>query len=154
MGQRDDMQDMRSEIRQLRARIQQRPVITTTPFASKFYLLVMGDGNTVATYGAVDYYGLKYNTISAPTTVPTQIPSTTPGALADNLSWATLYLENGTISRVWVGVRLQPDGIGSVQADLLSIIPRDTTIVAFRTVQMQVAATGVYVPVYIPGRVA
>lgn len=117
------------------------------------YLLVMGDGNTVATYGAANYYGLKFNTGATPTTVPTATPSTTPGALPDNLSWATLYNDNGTTSTVWAGVRLQPDGVGPVHAELLSIVPVNTTIVAFRQVRMQVLASGVYVPVYLPGRI-
>jgi len=50
-------------------------------------------------------------------------------------------------------VRVQPDGAGPVHAELLSIVPVDTTVVAFRQVRMQVLASGVYVPVYIPGRI-
>ena len=119
------------------------------------YLLVMGDGNLVATYGSANYYGLKYNTGSTPTTVPTATPSTTPGALADNLSWATLYAPDGTTSTVWAGSRMQPDGAGPLySADLQSIVPKNTTVVSFGAVQMQVLASGVYVPVYLPGRLA
>jgi hypothetical protein len=119
-----------------------------------FHLLVMGDGNTVASYGAVNYYGLKYNTLAAPTVVPTTTPSTTPGTLPDNLSWATLYNEAGVASTVWAGTYLTPDGTSGPFVDLTSVIPVNTSFVAFRTVMMQVAATGVYVPVYLPGRLA
>lgn len=145
-------QRMSAELAELRQATRLIPARWPSP--AQFHLLVMGDGNTIASYGAVNYYGLKFNTGAAPTTVPTTTPSTTPGTLADNLSWATLYSETGASSTVWTGVRLSPDGSGGPFADMLSVIPVNTSFISFRVIQMQVAATGVYVPVYLPGRLA
>lgn len=150
---RAEFAKLTAEVTRLRRDTRLIPARWASP-PDQFYMLVMGSGNTIATYGSANYYGLKYNTGATPTTVATSTPSTTPGALADNLSWATLYGPSGSTSTVWCGVRLQPDGTGTTHADMFSVIPLNTTFIAFRSVPMQVGSSGVYVPVYVPGRLA
>lgn len=153
MGQRE-INELRAEIRALRSGLRMRPITTVRGGAAPdIYILRMGGGNSIATYGATTYYGLKYPT-SEITSVPTSAPSEVDGATPNQIGPAYLVGPDGQATTlVWVGTKLKPTPTSAVATGMLSIISKGTTFMSSRIVSMQIGTSGVFVPVYIPERV-
>jgi len=101
---RDDIREVRKEVRDLRKRVQMRPIVTSGP-ARQVSVGVLSSfgGNVITTINAVDILGIKKISTNV-TNVATVLPvlATT---YADGLGYAYLTL-NGNTSIVWVALRV------------------------------------------------
>lgn len=120
--------------------------------APQVYVLTMGGGNAIFTYGSLAYYGVAGSTSATVSSVPTANPPITDGGCPTGLSWAYLANEDGIESLAWVGTNLQPIPTAAATVGMQSYIPKFTAVLALRKVSMQVGTSGVWVPVYVPDR--
>lgn len=154
-----------AELERRIAELEERLRMVPSQFAESYatparYYLECLDGNLLFTASSVNYYGLSRPS-SPITQVPTLVPSSTPGALANGLSRGTLINNDGTTSTVWIGNNITP-GVwsgGSIVAgsanynDYTGYLSNGNTFVSRNRISVPVTGSpGVYATLYNPWR--
>jgi hypothetical protein len=138
---------MAAELAELRRDTRLIPVRWAAAPAATTYYLSCDQGNLLSTIATQNYYGLKRPAANV-TTVPTVIPSLTPGATPDGLSPARLISATGSSTLVWAGVRLMPPS-AVLQDDYRGVLTNQSPFLARVIVQLPLATDPtVLVPVY------
>ena len=117
-------------------------------------VIVMGAGNSLGTYAAVEYFGLKAISTTGIEEVPTAVPTAIDTVYSDGLSAGLL---NGNL--VWVASRIYLDTTDngtpdtSFQDKFISV-PEDVSVICYQSHQVPITGGGgTTATVYLPGLV-
>ena len=99
---RDDIREVRKELRDLRKRVQMRPIVTTGTHVPSIGVLTEFGGNTIVTLNATPIRGIKKSTLNV-VEVPALAP-TVGASYADGLGYASLNFR-GNLYPVWVAIQ-------------------------------------------------